>query len=279
MLPSPLLSSRPYGWNRIVVELYRIRRVDVLVQSSEHIVSVLLRGPVNLLQCRNGRVSQRTMHAGDIVITPVGEPKRWCHEEEAEILMLRLAPPLLDTIMVDAGRSRRRKVELLDNFGTRDAYIESLAMRLLAECTVENLGGRIYVESLANELAVHLLRYYSTLDRPVKDSTRKLPQYKLRRAIDYINDNLHEGLAIKTIAETLSMSPSYFAHVFSQATGHGPHQYVMECRIDRAKLLLRETELPLAEVAQRVGFSTQSHFSEAFHRLTGFAPSQYRRQG
>lgn len=114
-----------------------------MLQSSEHVVSEILRGPVNLLQSRNGRASQRMMHAGDIIITPMGEPKRWCHEEEAEILMLRLAPPLLETIIVDRETPCREKVELLDNFGTRDPHIESLAMRLLAECTVEKFGGRI----------------------------------------------------------------------------------------------------------------------------------------
>jgi len=218
------------------------------------------------------------MHAGDIIITPAGEPKRWCHEEEAEILMLRLAPPLLETIIANREAPRCEKVELLDNFGTRDPHIEGLAMRLLVECTVENVGGRIYVESLANELAVHLLRYYSTLVRPVKDATRKLPQYKLRRAIDYINDNLRGDLTVKKIAEKLSMNPGYFAHTFSQTTGLAPHQYVIECRVERAKLLLRETELSMAEVAQRVGFSTQSHFSDAFHRSTGLATSKYRRR-
>jgi AraC family transcriptional regulator len=278
MLPGALLSSRPYDCNGIVVELYRIRRVDIMLQSAEHVVSVLLRGPINLLQSRNGLVAQTTMHAGDVIITPIGEPKRWCHEEEAEILMLRLAPSLLETIIVDIDTSDGDKVELLDNFGTRDPHIESLAMRLLVECTVENPGGRIYVESLANELAVHLLRYYSTLERPVKDPTRKLPQYKLRRAIDYINDNLRSGLTIKKIAQKLSMSPGYFAHTFSQTTGLAPHQYIVECRIERAKLLLRETELPIAEVAEHVGFSTQSHFATAFHRLTGLPPGQYRRQ-
>jgi AraC family transcriptional regulator len=215
------------------------------------------------------------MHAGDIIIAPVGEPKRWCHEDEAEILMLRLAPPLVDSIVAELGASSER-VELVDNFATRDAHIENLAMRLLAESSAENLGGRVYVESLANELAVHLLRYYSTFERPVERSTRKLPQYKLRRAIDYINDNLRDGLPIKKIAEALSMSPGYFAHAFSGTTGCAPHRFVTECRIERAKALLRETDLPIAEVAQRVGFSTQSHFAEAFHRLTGLAPSQYR---
>src|SRR5206468_9241535 len=112
----------------ILVELYRIRSIDVMVQFSEHVVSVLLRGPINLLQSRNGRVSQRTMRAGDVIIAPMGVPKRWCHEEEAEILMLRLAPSLLERVIADVGTPRGEKVKLLDNFGTRDPHIESLAM-------------------------------------------------------------------------------------------------------------------------------------------------------
>jgi len=61
-----------------------------------------------------------------------------------------------------------------------------------------------------------------------------------------------------------------------QSTGIAPHRYVIHCRVKRAMALLRETELPIAEVAHRVGFASPSHFSVVFHKVSGVTPRQYR---
>ena len=198
------------------------------------------------------------------------------HREETEILKLRLAPALFERIFEDLQANPSDKVELLDTFCTRDMQIESIALRLLAELKVEGFASRIYVESLANELAVHLLRHYSTAKKLGEPSATSLPRRKLQRAIEYINDNLGEDLTLDGIAGTLAMSPYRFAHGFRQAVGVTPHRYVIQCRMERAKSLLRETELPVTQIAHEVGYSNQSHFSVIFHRLTGQTPRGYR---
>ena len=105
-----------------------------------------------------------------------------------------------------------------------------------------------------------------------------LPRYKLQRVTDYIQDNLREELTLENISQTLSMSPYHFAHAFRQALGLPPHRYVISCRIDRAKSLLRNTDLSVTEIAHQVGYASQSHFSVAFHKVTGQTPRRYRRE-
>ena len=272
----PLLSSRSRQWNGIVVEQHRVRDVDFEREFPDHVVVVLQNGPINLLQRRNGRVSQRIMHPGDVIITPAGEPKAVRHEEEAELVKLRLTPAFVSGIIDAAEVSGSTQVELLDNFGTRDAHIEDLARRLVDEARGDALAGRLYAESLAIELAVHLLRYYSSASKLGNGSSRMLPRYKLQRVTDYINDNLREDLTLEKMSETLSMSPYHFAHAFRQATGLAPHRYVIQRRVERAKLLLRETDLSITEIAHRVGYSYQSNFSVVFHCLTGQTPRRFR---
>ncbi|HEX7273394.1 MAG TPA: AraC family transcriptional regulator [Casimicrobiaceae bacterium] len=272
---NPFHSSRSRGWNGIVVEVFRARNVDFLAQYSEHVVSMLLRGPIDLLQGREGHVQQRIMHAGDIIVTPMGEPKRLRHRDEAEILKLRIAPSFLEGLVDDADVPERG-VQLLDNFGTRDPYIEGIARALLAESRAPGLASQTYVESLCNQLGVHLLRQYSSFRKTGANSPARLARHKLERATDYINDNLREDLTLETISRTLSMSPYHFAHVFKQTVGLTPHRYVVERRMERAKSLLQETTLPIVEIAQQVGYSNQSHFSTVFHRLTGRTPRRYR---
>jgi AraC family transcriptional regulator len=230
-----LVSSRPVAWNGIVVEVFRARDVDVATQYSEHVVSLQLKGPINLFQRRNGRAFQRTMHPGDVIITPVGEPKLLRYQEEVEVVKLRVAPSFLERIVEDLRPRPAGKVELLDNFGTRDVDIESIARRLLAELKAEGLASRMYVESLANQLAIHLLRHYSSAKKLPEDPSTRLPRYKLQRATDYINENLREDLTLERISEALSMSPYHFAHLFKQSAGLAPHRYVIQRRMERAK--------------------------------------------
>ena len=275
-VPEPILSSRTRQWDGVVVELYRVRDVDYVKQDSEHTVAVFLRGPVNLLQRRYGRVHQRTMHAGDVIVTPAGEPKGLRHEEETELVKLRLAPAFVAGIIGDVVASGSGPVELLDNFGARDAHIEELARRLVGEIKGDALAGRLYAESLATELAVHLLRHYSTASKLTNGASSMLPRYKLQRVTDYINDNLREDLTLGKISAVLSMSPHHFAHAFRQTTGLAPHRYVIQRRIERARFLLRETDLSITEIANQVGYANQSNFSVVFHQFAGQTPRSFR---
>lgn len=273
----PFLSSASRAWRGIAVELFRARDVDFAAQYPGHVVSLLLRGPINLFQRRNGHAQQRVMHAGDIIVTPLGEPKLLRHTEETEILKLRIEPAFLQHIVDEINSGARRHVELLDNFGTRDPYIESVACALLAEVKTEGFASQIYVESLTNQLVVHLLRHYSSVRSAPEGRTSRLPRYKLERATEYIDENLRTHLSLEEISRTISMSPYHFAHVFALTVGLTPHRYVTQRRMERAKSLLRETTLPVTQIAHQVGYSNQSHFSMVFRRFTGQTPRGYRR--
>jgi AraC family transcriptional regulator len=271
-----LLSSKLRDWKGIVLEVFRGGDVDVLAEYRETVVSLILGGPARVFQSRGRHISERTVHPGDMIISPVGEPKVIRHREVAHVLKLHLAPSLVENIFEDVRVNRSGGVELLDNFGTRDIHLENIARRILAEFEGEGLASAIYVQTLANELAVHLLRYYSTASKSMRSSTNSLPRNKLRQAIEYISDNLRHDLTLESISETLAMSPYRFAHGFKLATGIAPHRYVIERRMERAQSLLRESDLSITQVAHEVGYATQSHFSVVFHRFKGQTPRSYR---
>jgi AraC family transcriptional regulator len=274
--PVPVLSSRTRGWNAIVVELYRTREIDVCAPFPEHAISMHLRGPVHLVQQRHGRAHHRTMYAGDIIVTSAGEPKHVQHEEEAEVVKLRLSCDYLNAIAENALGADARRVRVIDDFGTRDVRLSHLARQFLSELETCGLASELYVESLTLQLAVHLLRHYSTAGTRLPQQPAKLPRYKLQRAIDYINDNLAADLTLGGIAGAVPMSPYHFAHLFKETMGDSPHQYVIQLRVEHAKRLLRATELPVTEVAQQVGYVNAGHFSSIFHRCIGLTPTRYR---
>ena len=79
------------------------------------------------------------------------------------------------------------------------------------------------------------------------------------------------------MATEIDMSRFYFCRLFKQSTGITPYQYLIKCRVDRAKVLLMQRKLSIADVALEVGFSNQSNFTKHFKRLVGVTPQKFAR--
>ena len=260
-----------------MVELHHFRGVDALVPMPEHVIGVHLSGSINLLQARGGHVSIRHVRPGDITITPHGEPKRFQHAGETLVILLKLAPAFVRDIAGDEYALDPERFEIIENFGTRDAALVALGRRLLRGLESEGEPVRVRVEALKFELAIHLLRHYCTASVGLERRVTRLSPRKLARALDYIDSNLREDMSLAGLAEAVAMSTSHFAHAFKQTTGLSPHRFVLERRIERAKSLLRETDLAITEIAHRIGCASHSHFSVLFHRATGLTPRDFRR--
>ncbi|MBU6418771.1 MAG: AraC family transcriptional regulator [Proteobacteria bacterium] len=99
---------------------------------------------------------------------------------------------------------------------------------------------------------------------------------RLRRAVDYIESHLGEDVRLRTLASVVGFSVHHFSDVFKAETGLAPHHFLIERRIHRAKELLLETKMPIAEIALEVGFSGQSHLTLNFRKLTGTTPLRFR---
>jgi AraC family transcriptional regulator len=150
-------------------------------------------------------------------------------------------------------------------------------LALDAELTAGDAGGPLAAESLANVLAVHLIRHILAPRRPAHGRDGKLPRGKLRVVLEFIEEHLEAGLTLEQVAAAAQLSVYHFSRQFKAATGLPPHQYVIARCIERAKELLQAgTDLALAEVAAHAGFSDQSHFSRHFKRLIGVTPGRFR---
>jgi AraC family transcriptional regulator len=94
--------------------------------------------------------------------------------------------------------------------------------------------------------------------------------------LNFIDENYAEDIKLAELAHVAGMSDFHFAREFKRSTGTTPHQYLIKFRIDRAKALLADKKLTLAEVGLRSGFSHQSHFTRLFRKSTGLTPHSYR---
>ena len=269
-------SSSGKGWHGLdVAEIIHPLDDFALPALPRHILVINLSAPSTIQERLAGR--QGHLGTGNVVILPAGAPTTWHLEREGEVrhLHLYLSPTLLQQIATSADIDPDT-VEFVDTLGMFDPRIETIALSLLSELRSEGLGGRLYVESLANILGIHLLRQHSSVKQPSLPRSVGLDRATLRRVSTYIEEHLAEDLSLSELAAVAYLSPYHFARLFKASTSFAPHQYVIGRRIERAKLLLSTTNWSLAAIAHAVGFAHESHLALHFKRLTGLLPSSYR---
>ncbi len=132
------------------------------------------------------------------------------------------------------------------------------------------------VHSLEPQHAEEVVDSYMNATLAPVDVVGGLPPRRLQRVLAHVRENIEKELAVSELAQVVGMSQYYFSKLFKMSTGTTPHQYVMRQRVERAQELLRESQLPLVDVASQTGFETQSHFTSVFRRLVGITPKRYR---
>jgi len=199
----------------------------------------------------------------------------WVHrEEDVHGLTSAVHPVMHVNTAYEAPQADH--IELVPHLPARDPLLHHIALVLRATSIADSVAGRLYAESLANALAVHLLKRYAACGSLGRKCPASLSPLKLRRTTAYIQAHLEHELSLTELAAVVQMSPAHFARIFKRATGRSPHQYVLLCRIERAKGLLTETALPLSEISLQVGCRDQSYFTALFRRHVGTTPKAYR---
>jgi AraC family transcriptional regulator len=243
---------------------------------THHRLVLVTRPPEDLDLRYEGVKRHRPTPAGSITLVPAGSPV-WArssgHKDELHIfleteLVARVAAEAFD---LDPARLT---VPPLDALAL--APLRATMLAVDAELTAGGAGGPLAAESLANVLAVHLIRHVLAPHRPERGRDGTLPRVRLRAVVEYVEEHLGAGPTMEQMAAVARLSPYHFARQFKAATGLPPHQYVIARRVERAKQLLQGGgDFSLAEVAARAGFSDQSQFTHHFKRLVGVTPGQF----
>lgn len=159
-----------------------------------------------------------------------------------------------------------------------DPNIWETALKLKVQVENRNSMHRQYGEALGVLLAHDLVRINGNAD-PLSAAADRggLAGWQRRRLAEYIEEHVSDDTPLATLAQLVQLSPYHLCRSFKRSFGMPPLKYHATRRIERAKQLLAERELPITKIALAVGFSETSTFTAAFHRLTGQAPSRYRR--
>jgi AraC family transcriptional regulator len=271
-------TSDRLGWVGIEAARYALPDGEVDVPPFTHHTLVLINRPPDEMDMRcEGVDRQLPPPAGSMLVIPAGSPVRWRWSGLKDSLHVFLEPRLVARVAAEAFEldPARAVVPPLDRLDL--PQLRTAMHAVDAELTAGGAGGRLAAESLANVLAVHLIRHVLAPRGPARDPDGKLSRRTLRGVVAYIEDHLGACLTLEELAAVAHLSPYHFARQFRAATGLPPHQFVIARRVERARQLLQEDgDLPLAQVAARIGFSDQTQFTRHFKRLVGVTPGRFR---
>lgn len=157
----------------------------------------------------------------------------------------------------------------------QDPQLAALLSAMRAEVRGGCRSGALYCESISTALLAYLAARY-TLSDPARGQDMRLRPAEMRKLVDYVRENLSDGVSVAGMADLLGMSPSHFARTFKAGLGLSPYRFVMRERVEKAKTLLAGRTLSAGRVAAEVGFASESHFAKVFRQFTGVTPKRYR---
>jgi AraC family transcriptional regulator len=191
----------------------------------------------------------------------------------ADTLVVRIAPDFYEA-QARAALNGAMPQPLMARYASLDPFVRGLARELQDEMDRGRAPAEAYLNAMAEVLAVHLARHYTTA-APTPAATG-LAQHKVKAVQSFVREHIAETIHVDALAAAVHMSPFHFARMFKQSVGQTPHLYVVLQRVETAKELLRKSDEPLIEVAAQAGFRTQGHFTGVFHRYTGYTPHVFR---
>jgi AraC family transcriptional regulator len=212
---------------------------------------------------------------GDVCSLPHDHASRWLVRGRLRFLHLYFKPELLSRRGALELDRDARLVRLDDQRHAPGGVLQRLCGRLAA-LPWEGPDARLQANELAHETLSSLLR-----EQGVAADVRLrggLPPETRRRVRDYIEANMHEAITLGMLADVACLSEYHFLRMFRASFGLPPHAWIAARRIDRARGLLRCTDLPLQRIADDCGYANLSHFSHSFRAALGCAPSYYRNQ-
>lgn len=276
VVPAPAMakaSGRYAACRAMSVEWRPLRAGEEIALESEDItVAVPFEGATwrTVLSDGSGRVHEAPLADPAVAVLPPQAARALVAEHEGSCVLVRLpASHWHEKTRAALGHSR----EIRESFLGVDDFVRGVAS-FLSESLRSGGAASDWLESMGDDIGVHLATRYGRPADPA--SCAGLAPHRLQRVLALIEERLAEPIQVSELADAVHMSPYHFARMFKQSTGQPPHLYITWLRMDRAKQLLAQTALPLAQIATRVGYQTQAHFTGVFHARAGTTPRAYR---
>ena len=264
----PSAQLQPPAHPRLSAALWQhTPRVRRLAGHRRHILAIALRGDSHLEQIIDGRCVWRGPAAGAAVLLRAGEETDWHVDGNFEQLQIYL----------DLEEDVAQQMTACLNRPFRDTALFRLAQSA-ALAAREGYATSGFIGPLLEALQQGLVERHSGGTSGVLPRVEGGLSGRARAQIEaLVHERLGEHLSVQDLAAAAQLSPGHFNRAFRQSFGMSPLQYLTDQRIAQAMRLLRNTQIPIADIASATGFSSASHLGSVFRRETGQSPRDFRR--
>jgi AraC family transcriptional regulator len=213
---------------------------------------------------------------GQFHMAPADMPVHLSWRGTPRVMTVALASAFIETTV---GAAFDGKIpEIPARPAIRDTTVEGLMTNLRAAMRKDCGLNGLRLDHLGALLAVHLFEIYGEGVKAPPRVHGGLGVSRQRRIVEYIEEHLTEDIGLERLAAEVALGQHHFGKAFKESLGRSPWRYVSERRIHRAKEMLLSEHRSITEIAHDLGFSSHSHLSEAFRRVTGMTPSEFRKK-
>jgi len=218
--------------------------------------------PAHRLSLGSDKRIERPLRAQEGWVLPSGSDGICRFDNPLDVMMIGIDARILSEVGLTNASAVAPQIGAFD----------PLLLQMALNVEQAEASATLYRETMQHALAAHLAHILA----PQPNHVHAIDDQRLAKAMSYIHDNLGSDLRLEDMAQNAAMSAFHFARAFKAETGHSPLQFVISARMDAAKVLLKTTRLPVAEIAHRVGYDDLSRFGKHFKARVGATPKVYR---
>jgi AraC family transcriptional regulator len=268
-------SSEGLGWSSAFASVQRERAYEGKLHALSDSLMVLHRGgPVDITYTVGGKSVGRHIPKGGVFFLPAGHECDVALHAALDSTHIYLRSDLF--AHSEAG-AHNVLGGLAPMYGENDAVLAHLAAAVGDTITAGLPASSLFVDPIVSAIANRFIaiNYHTPVAEPGKQ-TQRLTHRQMQRIREFVEANIETDIRLEMMAGICGRSTEYFVRVFKATAGVSPYQYVLNLRIERAKVLLSVEGASIADVALQCGFSHQEHLTRMFRRFTGVTPGRYR---
>jgi len=273
-------SSDGCQWTAMFASIQRENPYEAIFAPANDQLIVLHRdGPVRVERTRGPHKGSRLVPAGGLHLVPNGMEFGVRLEGVLSTMHVYVRRSVIEEVAADILEGDPSKVEIPPMIQDVDPSLHTLLEAVAYALESSDTATALYSDYLARAIAAQLLRGYSG-GRPKSNPFIRRSQFSnpvVANAVDFMRENLDRAIDLVEIADAVNRSPSHVARMFRMDLGMPPHKYLINLRVERAKMLLDKTSMPIVEIAYDCGFSHQEHLTRLFKRYCGITPAAYRK--
>lgn len=272
------LDATRRGWDDLALIGMEAEPRSVAAHLRSHTVVAYVDGRSRLTRRFRGRELTEPVGSGDLALKSFGTTGEWSWDRPNNTIQVFLSPYLLQRVADEIYGPRAGCWQLRDCVRVRDDEVFHLVEALAREAESKEPGSTIMIRTLAQQLAVRLIRHHADLVPEAEPGHQVFGSNQRRQILEFIASHLNQTISVTALARRENLSIDRFTRLFRTTFDCSPQEQVRRMRLQRVHELMKDPSLSLAEIAYETGFTDQSHLTRVFKHQYGEPPGIWRRQ-